>query len=61
MSKKRRTLSPDDLAKLEALHQRRRPQVRQIVVGGTTFHAVSAHELLDMDSHAKYGRPGMPF
>ena len=60
MSKKRRGLSPEDLAKLAELHAYRRPQVHQVVVGATTFHAVSAHDLLDMDNLTRNTRPGVP-
>ncbi len=41
--------------------QRLAPRKRQVVEGVKTFTAFSAHDLLDMDSHAKYGRPGMPY
>ncbi len=37
------------------------PRRRLVVEGAKTFTAFSAHDLLDMDSHAKYGRPGFPF
>jgi hypothetical protein len=37
------------------------PRKRLVVEGAKTFTAFSAHDLLDMDSHAKYGRPGQPF
>lgn len=37
------------------------PRKREVVEGAKTFTAFSAHDLLDMDSHAKYGRPGMPY
>ena len=41
--------------------QLRQPRRHVLVDGTTTFTAFSAHDLLDMDSHAKYGRPGMPY
>ena len=42
-----------------ALHLQ--PRKRVVVDGSQEFTAFSAHDLLDMDSHAKYGRPGMPY
>jgi hypothetical protein len=41
--------------------QRLQPRKRLLVEGVKTFTAFSAHDLLDMDSHAKYGRPGVPY
>lgn len=63
MSKKRRKLTDDELGALEAIRDshRRRPQLRQVVSGSITFHAISAHELLDMDDLTRQGRPGLPY
>jgi hypothetical protein len=41
--------------------QRLQPRKRLVVDHGQTFTAFDAHDLLDMDSHAKYGRPGMGY
>lgn len=64
MSKKRHFLSADEMADLHAIRERHRhprPTVRQVVLGKTTYHAVSAHELLDLDTLTQNARPGMPY
>jgi len=39
----------------------RQPQIRQVVINGQTFAAVSAHELLEATDEAARARPGHPF
>lgn len=60
-SKHCRCLDCQDHRRLRPRVGRISPRVRQVLDHGTSFYAVSAHDLLDMDDASRHGRPGMPY